>query len=149
MYLYLWKKYKNVVFIYISVSSEEYKNVVFNCVSVFREEFKNVVFIYVSVSRDEYKNVVFINVSVSREEYKNVVSNYVSVSREEYKNVVFIYVSDDMTWAKENILPRIRTEDLYLAGSLVNPDLRYTYTLQVYTEIIQRLQLDNTETTGW
>ncbi|XP_023345764.1 uncharacterized protein LOC111714792 [Eurytemora carolleeae] len=44
--------------------------------------------------------------------------------REEYKNVVFIYVSDDMTWAKENILPRIRTEDLYLAGSLVNPDLR-------------------------
>ena len=117
------EEYKYVVFIYVSV------NVPIS-VSMSREEYKNVVFIYVSVyvpisvsmSREEYKNVVFIYVSV-------YVSISVSMSREEYKNVVFIYVSDDMTWAEEKILPRIRTDDLYLAGSLIHPDIRYSYTL--------------------
>ena len=38
--------------------------------------------------------------------------------RERYKRVVFIYVSDDMKWAEEKILPRLKTKDFFLAGLL-------------------------------
>ena len=38
--------------------------------------------------------------------------------REKYKRVVFVYVSDDMKWAEEKILPRLKTKDFFLAGLL-------------------------------
>ena len=38
--------------------------------------------------------------------------------REKYKRVVFVYVSDDMKWAEEKLLPRLKTKDFFLAGLL-------------------------------
>ena len=38
--------------------------------------------------------------------------------RKKYKRVAFVYVSDDMKWAEERILPRLKTKDFFLAGLL-------------------------------
>ena len=38
--------------------------------------------------------------------------------RAKYKRVAFVYVSDDMDWAKEKLLPRLKTKDFFLAGLL-------------------------------
>ena len=33
--------------------------------------------------------------------------------------MAFVYVSDDMKWAEEKLLPRVKTKDLFLAGMLM------------------------------
>ena len=38
--------------------------------------------------------------------------------RQKFRRVAFVYVSDDMKWAEEKLLPRIKTKDFYLAGLL-------------------------------
>ena len=41
--------------------------------------------------------------------------------REKYRRVAFVYVSDDMKWAEEKLVPRLKTKDLFLAGMLQDP----------------------------
>ena len=38
--------------------------------------------------------------------------------RERFRRVAFVYVSDDMKWAEEKLIPRLKTKDLFLAGML-------------------------------
>lgn len=38
--------------------------------------------------------------------------------REKFKNTIFIFVSDDMEWGRKELLPRVKTGDMYLAGDL-------------------------------
>ena len=44
--------------------------------------------------------------------------------REKFKNVVFVYVSDDLEWGKEKLIKRIKTQDLFIAGSLQDQNLK-------------------------
>ena len=39
--------------------------------------------------------------------------------REKYHNPLFIFVSDDMLWAQQNLLPKIKSKDFFLAGALL------------------------------
>ena len=40
--------------------------------------------------------------------------------RSKYPRTVFVFVSDDLQWARQKLIPRIKTKDFYLAGFLQN-----------------------------
>ena len=50
--------------------------------------------------------------------------------REKFKRVVFVYVSDDLDWGIEKLKKRIKTKDLFIAGSLQDPALKGEYLKQ-------------------